>query len=147
MSAWQRLLHTLIPGRRTLVGRDADPETEVDVCLRQHVRPALEAVRDRLAGEGFEATLDVGDEEIELRVMNYNELPLVYRVRGHVYKQPVVNLASMSDTGSLQRFSRIEIESGGKTREYRSGRCHRDAIERGALNYYRKFLMRSPEDA
>lgn len=147
MSAWQSLLDVIVPGRRTLAGRDADPETEVEVCLGQHVRPALEAVRDRLAGEGFEATLDAGDEEVELRVMNYNDLPLVYRVRGHVYKQPVVNLASMSDTGTLQRFSRIEIESGGKTREYRTGRCHREAIESGALKYYRRFLMRSPEDA
>ena len=144
---WQRVRDTILPGSRSLAGRGADPETEIDVCLHQHVQPALEAVREQLDSEGYETTLDVGEDEIELRVMNFNNLPLVYRVRGHVYKQPVVNLSSMSDTSTLNRFSRIEIESGGKTREYRTGRCHRQAIEKEAMKYYRKFLMRTPEDA
>lgn len=145
MGWWRRLRERLLPGSRSLAGPDADPETEIDVCLREHIRPALGAVRDRLAGEGFEATLEEGDDEVELRVTNFNDLPLVYRVRGFVYKQPVVNLASMGNEDSLDRFARIEIESGGRTREYRTGRCHRGAVEQAALDYYRKFLMRSPE--
>lgn len=147
MGWWRRLRERLLPGIRSLAGPGADPETELDVCLREHIRPALEAVRDRLAGEGFEATLEADDDEhqVELRVINFNDLPLVYGARGFIYKQPVVNLASMGDTDALERFSRIEVESGGKKREYPTGRCHRDAIEEAALAYYRRFLMRSPQ--
>ena len=145
MGLWQGLRDRILPGSGTLAGPDADPESEIDTCLHEHVKPALEAVRDRLAGEGYEATLEERDEEIELRVMNFNNLPLVYRARGFVYKEPVVNLSSMGEGDSLRRFARIEIESGGKTREYRPGRCRREAIEKGAMKYYRKFLMRSPE--
>lgn len=142
----RRLRDRILPGRRPLVGPDADPETEIEVCLREHVRPALESVRDRLAAEGYEATLEDEDEAVGLRVMNFNDLPLVYRARGFVYKQPVVSLGSMGSEGSLERFARIEIESGGKTREYPTPRCDRDAIERAALAYYRRFLMRTPTD-
>lgn len=142
----RRLRDRILPGRRPLVGPDADPETEIEACLREHVRPALESVRDRLAAEGYEATLEDEDEAVGLRVMNFNDLPLVYRARGFVYKQPVVSLGSMGSEGSLERFARIEIESGGKTREYPTARCDRDAIERAALAYYRRFLMRTPTD-
>jgi len=145
MGWWQRLRERILPGGGSLAGPDADPETEIETCLHEHVKPALEAVRDQLSGEGYEATLKDDGDAIELRVTNFNDLPLVYRARGFVYKEPVVNLASMGEEGSLQRFARIEIESGGKTREFPTSRCHREAIEKGALAYYRRFLMRSPE--
>ncbi|MDZ7748323.1 MAG: hypothetical protein U5K43_05370 [Halofilum sp. (in: g-proteobacteria)] len=144
MGLWRRLSDAILPGRQPVAAPDTDPEAEIETCLREHVRPALEAVRDRLASEGFEVSLEADDEAVELRAMNFNGLPLVYRARGFVYKEPVVNLASMGEQGKLARFARIEIESGGKTREFPTSRCHREAMEKGALAYYRRFLMRSP---
>ncbi len=131
---------------RKLAGRGADPETEIAVCLREHVRPALETVRAELDEQGFETDIDVGDDDtITLEATNFNGLPLQYTARGHVYNEAVVNMASMVDKGQLHQYPMIEIESGGKTRLYRPGRCDREAIERAARKYYRDFLMRTPE--
>lgn len=140
-----RLRDRLFPGMRKLAGRGADPETEIAVCLREHVRPALETVQGELDEQGFQTDLEVGDDDsIKLHAINFNGLPLEYTVRGHVYKEAVVNMASMADSSSLHHYPMIEIESGGKTREYRPGRCNRAAAERSARKYYRDFLMRTP---
>jgi len=145
MGLLTRLRDRLFPSMRPLTSHDADAETEVDVCLREHVQPALARARDRLAEQGHDAELDVGDDgSVTLRTTNYNGLPLIYSVRGHVYKEGVANLASMADSSTLKRFSRIEIESGGKTREYPARRCHLEAIEAAANAYYRTFLMNTP---
>jgi len=127
-------------------GSDAspDPESQLAACIGEEIVPALEAVRDRLAGEGFDARLAHGDDWAELRVRNFNGLDLKYAARGHIYKEAVLNLASLKNGESLKRFLRIEIERGGRKREYRPGRCRRDAVEKAATRYYRRFLMKSP---
>ena len=141
-----RLRNKLLPGMRKLAGRGADPETEIRVCLREHVRPALEVVRDDLANKGFETSIAYGDDDsATLAATNFNGLPLQYTARGHVYKEAVVNMASMADASQLHHYPMIEIESGGKTREYRPGRCDHQAIERAVRAYFHTFLMRTPE--
>jgi len=141
-----RCRNRLFPGMRKLAGRGADPETEIAVCLREHIRPALEAVRAELDEQGFQTALEVGDDDaITLKAINFNGLPLEYTARGYVYKEAVVNMASMADKSALHHYPMIEIASGGKTREYRPGRCNREATEHGARKYYRDFLMRTPE--
>lgn len=118
----------------------------VDACLEQEVMPALEAVRDRLRAEGRDATLERGDDWITLRATNYNGLPLEYAVRGHVYREAVVNLSSLGGAGSasdLKHHGRIEVAWGGRRREFRLSRCSRAAIERAATRYYERFLMDS----
>lgn len=141
-----RLRDRLFPGMRKLAGRGAAPETEIAVCLRDHVRPALESIRDQLTSEGFDAWIELGeDHSISLNAVNFNDLPLQYTARGHVYKEAVVNMASMPDKSNLHHYPMIEIEWGGKSREYRPGRCDRERIEQAALAYYRTFLMRTPE--
>lgn len=129
---------------RATAGAPPSAEAARDACLLEQVVPALEAVRARLAEEGCETALEQGADWVELRVMNFNGLPLKYTVRGHVYKMPVPNLASMRSEDDGERFVRIEIERGGGRREYPPRRCPREAIERAALRYYRRFLMRSP---
>ena len=117
--------------------------------MRDHVVPALEAVRDRLAAEGRDATLEHDDDAVTLRVTNYNGLPLEYAVRGHVYREAVVNLSSMGGAGTgddLKHYGRIEVTAGGRSREFRLARCSRQAMERGVERYYRRYLMDSPTD-
>lgn len=124
-----------------------DARTQVKSCIRDEIVPALEAVRYRLADDGYDPDLDYGDTWASLAVTNFNGLPLEYRVRGRIYKEAVVNLASMSgmdDEDPLKRYGRIEIYSGGRTREYPPGRCSRAAVERAALKYFRRFLLDSP---
>jgi hypothetical protein len=147
MGLLARLRDRLLPWLRPLTSSDASPEHEIDTCIWEHVEPALQAVRDQLAAEGYETRLERGnDRDITLRVTNYNGLPLTYAVRGHIYKEAVVNIASMADSSELARYTRVAIESGGKIREYPTRRCHRDAIEEGAMAHYRKFLMTTPTD-
>lgn len=138
-----RLLHGNASARAG-AGEPQSAEAERDACLFEQVLPALEAVRARLAQEGYETALEQGADWLELRATNYNGLPLKYTVRGHVYKMPVPNLASMRGEDERARFVRIEIERGGRRRDYPPRRCSREAIERAALRYYRRFLMRSP---
>ncbi len=141
-----RLRDRLFPGMRKLAGKEADPESEIAVCLRDHIRPALETVRAELDEQGFETELEVGDDDsIKLKATNFNGLPLEYTARGHVYKEAVVNMASMADSSQLHHYPMIEIESGGKSREYPPGRCHCKASEHAVRKYYRDFLMRTPE--
>ena len=126
--------------------RPADIREKVDACLEQEVVPALEVVRDRLRAEGRDATFERDGEWVTLRTTNYNDLPLEYAARGHVYREAVVNLSSMGGAGNaddLKHYGRIEIASGGRSREYRLSRCSRAAIERAALRYYQRFLMDS----
>lgn len=143
MFAWltQLLQGLAAPSTRTAT---LAPEAERDACLQERVLPALATVRARLAEEGYETALEHGDDWVELRVTNFNGLPLKYAARGHVYKEPALNLASMPEEESLERFARIEIESGGRRRAYAPGRCSREGIERDAMDFYRRFLMRSP---
>lgn len=134
----------LLQGRASARGESDAPvsaEVEADACLRGQVAPALEAVRAQLAEEGYETALEQDGDRVELRVMNYNGLPLKYVVQSHVYRKAVPNLASMRGEDSRARFARLEIESGGRRRAYPPRRCSRDAIERAALRYYRRFLM------
>lgn len=143
MSWMSRLLSGRASARRE---SDAPPsaEAEADACLRGQVTPALEAVRAQLAAEGYDTALEQDGDRVELRVMNYNGLPLTYAVRSHIYRKAVPNLASMRSEQSGDRFARIEIEWGGRRRDYPPRRCSRDVIERAALRYYRRFLMPSP---
>lgn len=124
-----------------------DADTQVDSCIREEIVPALESVRDRLAEEGYAPELETGDGWARLAVMNFNELPLEYRVRGRIYNEPVVNLTSavgMRAGDTLRRYGRIEIYRGGRTREYRPARCRRAAIEQAVLKYFHRFLLNSP---
>ena len=108
--------------------RPDEVRARVEACLEQEIVPALEAVRDRLRAEGRDATLERGDEWVTLRATNYNDLPLEYAARGHVYREAVVNLSSLGGAGStsgLKHYPRIEIASGGRTREFRLSRCSR----------------------
>lgn len=137
----------LLQGWASTRGESAAPasaQAEADACLRGQIVPALEAVRAQLAEEGYETALEQDGDRVELRVMNYNGLPLKYSVRSHVYRKAVPNLASMRGEDSRERFARIEIEWGGRRRDYPPRRCSRDAIERAALRYYRRFLMPAP---
>lgn len=122
----------------------AAAEAERDACLHGQVVPALETVRAQLDGEGYETALEKGEDWVELRAMNYNGLPLKYTVRGHIYRKAVPNLASLRGEAERARFVRIEIERGGRRRNYPPRRCSRADIERAALRYYRRFLMASP---
>lgn len=119
-------------------------EAEREACLREQVLPALESVRAQLDGKGYETALEEGEDWVELRAMNYNGLPLKYAVRGHVYKKPIPNLASLRGEAERDRFVRIEIERGGRRRDYPPRRCARADIERAALRYFQRFLMPSP---
>ena len=124
-----------------------DADTQVESCIRDEIVPALEAARDRLAEEGYDPELETGDDWARLAVTNFNELPLEYRVRARIYKEPVVNLTSVAGTGTentLRRYARIEIYSGGRTREYPPARCRRAAIEQAVLKYFHRFLLNSP---
>ena len=124
-----------------------DADTQVESCVRDEIVPALQAARDRLAEEGYDPELETGDAWARLAVTNFNELPLEYRVRGRVYKESVVNLASVAGSGAedtLRRYGRIEIYSGGRTREYPPGRCRRAAIEQAVLKYFHRFLLNAP---
>ena len=119
----------------------------VEACLRDEIGPALEAVRDRLRAEGHDPVLEQEGGQARLAVTNFNGLPLEYVATVHVYKQPVVNLASVEGTrggADLEHFGRIAITAGGRRREYDPARCDRHAIERAARKYYRRFLMDTP---
>lgn len=134
----------LLPWRRPARTRaEASPSAQADACVHEQALPALEAVRATLTDEGYETTLDRGEDWVELRATNFNGLPLKYAVRGHVYRRPSVNLASMRSEDGAERFARIEIESGGRRRQFRPAQCSRETIERDALRYYRRFLMHS----
>lgn len=144
MLAW---LSKLLQGHASAPGAAASslsPEAERDACLRERVLPALEAVRAQFDEEGYETALERDEDRVELRVLNFNGLPLIYAVQGQVYKRLSVNLASMRREDATERYARMEIESGGRRRAYAPGRCSRAGIERDALRYYRRFLMRSP---
>ncbi len=126
-----------------------DARTQVEACIRDEIVPALEAVRDRLAAVGYASEFDHGDDRADLAVTNFNGLPLEYRVRGRIYSEPVVNLTSVAGTGAedtLKRYGRIEIHSGGRTREYHPVRCGRAAVERAALRYFWRFLLDFPKE-
>lgn len=125
----------------------AEARARVEACLRDDLLPALESVRDRLLEEGHAASLEQAEDRVTLAVTNFNGLPLEYSATIRVYKQPVVNLSSFEGTGeqsALKHFGRIEIVAGGRRREHDPARCGREAIERAALKYYRRFLMDTP---
>ncbi len=129
--------------------RKQDVRERVDECMRDHVEPAVETVRDELAAEGRDATIERGDGWITLRVTNFNGLPLEYTATGRVYREAVVNLASMGGAGEvdgLRCYGRIEVISGGRRREFRLGRCSRPKVERAVRRYYQRFLMDDPEE-
>lgn len=124
-----------------------DAREQVESCIRDEIVPALDAVKDELAREGYSPEFEYGDDWASLAVTNFNGLPLEYRVRGHVYAEPVVNLASVAASGAedtLKRFARIDIYSAGWTREYPPARCGRAAVERAARKYFRRYLLDSP---
>lgn len=124
-----------------------DARRRIVSCIRDDIVPALRTVRDQLAAEGYAPEFEYGDDWAGLAVTNFNGLPLEYRARGRIYKEPVVNLTSVAGTGAedtLKRYGRIEIYAGGRTREYPPARCGRAAVERAASKYFRRFLLDSP---
>lgn len=121
----------------------------IESCVQGQIVPALEAIRLELLREGYSPEFEYGDDWASLAVTNFNGLPLEYRVQGHVYTEPVVNLSSVMGEGAehkLKRYARIEIYSAGRTREYPLARCSRAAVERAARKYFRRFLLDSPTD-
>jgi|GEM_PF-3694095 len=142
MGAWETITGAFRSGNGGDIAARPDARRQVEYCIREHVRPALEAERERLAAAGFEAWLDHGDDWVELSVMNFNGQPLRYAVHGAVYKEPVVNLSSLVDPDALRSYGRIRIRAGGSSRQYAPRRCHRDAIARAVRRFHRKYLMR-----
>lgn len=117
-----------------------DPHARRLATVQAGVVPALESVRDELAADGYEVSLESTDTDATLSVVNYNGSRLVYAVSGQVYAEPAASLADL-DRSAGRRYAAIEIRSWGRMRTRRPALCSRRAIRRDCLHEMRKALL------
>lgn len=126
--------------RAVLRAAGTDPQARMQATLRECVIPALESVRDELAADGYEVTLERDDTAAILSVTNYNGSQLAYAVTGRVYAEPAASLADIH-RGEGRRYAAVEIRSLGRVRTRRPALCSRRAIRRDCLHEMHKVLL------
>lgn len=126
------LVDRLDPGcdnRAPMRAAGSDAAAQARAAIVHGVVPALEAVRDELAADGYEVELDCAAGHASLAVTNHNGSRLGYEVTGQAYADPTFTLGDAQRNAGRQR-PRIEIRSRGRLRTRAPAWCSGRAIGR-----------------